>query len=472
MSNNIFPKDFLWGGAISANQAEGAFDVAGKGLSILDVMKVGSKTIPRERTETIEPKTFYPNHKAIDFYHNYKRDIALFKELGIKCFRTSINWTRIYPNGIEEEPNEEGLKFYDDLFDELIDSGITPLVTIQHSDTPLFLATEFGGWKNRKIVELFAKYCETIFRRYKDKIKYWITINEINAINFISWFGAASDVLTLEEKEQASYNLLLASAKAVEIGRKINQNFMIGGMVTDCYSYPYTCSPEDAIQSIHDKHYHIFFSDVMCRGYYPSYKLKELEQRNIALQTEPEDKQTFLNGKISFLSFSYYSSHVSSVEKDEILQGNLLQNIKGKSNPYLKASEWGWQVDPLGLRYSLNEFYDRYQIPLFIVENGMGAHDDINSSQEIRDDYRIKYLKEHITAIKDAVMIDGVDLIGYLVWGVIDIVSGTTGEMDKRYGLIYVDKDNLGNGTGKRMKKKSFGWYQKVIKSNGEILEF
>jgi len=471
MSNNIFPKGFLWGGAISANQSEGAYDVNGKGLSILDVMEVGSKLTPRRRTETIEAGVRYPSHDGIDFYHNYKDDIKLFKELGIKCFRTSINWTRIYPNGIEKEPNEEGLKFYDDLFDELLANGITPLVTIQHSDTPLHLALEYGGWKNRVLVDMFAKYAETVFKRYKDRIKYWITINEINAINFVNWFGAASEDLSDKEKEQAAYHLLLASAKIVEIGKKINSDFMIGGMVTDCYSYPYTCNPKDVMLSFEDKHYNIYFADVMCRGYYPRYKLKELERKNIILDIREEDIETLKNGKIDFLNFSYYSSHVSSIEKDEILQGNLLQNIIGKTNPYLKSSDWGWQIDPLGLRISLNEFYDRYQIPLFIVENGLGAHDDTSDIKNIQDDYRIDYLKQHIAAIKDAVNIDGIELLGYLVWGFIDIVSGTTGEMAKRYGLIYVDKDNQGVGSGRRCKKKSFYWYKKVIETNGEILD-
>lgn len=467
---NKFPENFMWGGAIAANQSEGGFYEGKKGVSILDVMEVGSKTTPRRRTETVESGVYYPSHTGIDFYHRYKEDIALFKELGIKCFRTSINWTRIYPNGIEEEPCEEGLVYYENLFDELLINGITPLVTLQHSDTPLFLATEYGGWKNRKVVDLFAKYCEIVFTRYKDKIKYWITINEINAINFISWFGAASETLTLAEKEQASYHLLLASAKAVEIGKKINPDFMIGGMVTDCYSYPYTCKPEDVLLSIQDKHYNLYFADVMCRGYYPGYKLKELERNHIKLETKAEDEETFGNGRISFLSFSYYSSHVSSTEKDEVLQGNLLQNIIGKSNPYLKTSDWGWQIDPLGLRVSLNDFYDRYQIPLFIVENGLGAYDDTSDIYDIKDDYRIEYLREHMKAVGDAIAIDGVELLGYLVWGFIDIVSGTTGEMDKRYGLIYVDRDSKGNGSNERTKKKSFAWYQQVIKSNGSEL--
>jgi 6-phospho-beta-glucosidase len=466
-----FPAGFLWGGAISANQAEGGLREGDKGLSIVDVMEVGSKDNPRRRTDGIEPGIYYPSHTAIDFYHTYREDIGLFAELGIKCLRTSINWTRIYPNGIEEAPSEVGLQFYDDLFDELHAHGITPLVTLQHSDTPLYLAEKFGGWKSRELVDLFAKYCTTIFTRYHAKVRHWITINEINAINFVTWFGAAAEDMSPAEKEQASYHLLLASAKAVEIGRSIDPDLVIGGMVTDCYSYPYTCRPEDVWLSIQDKHHNIFFADVMCRGYYPTYKLRELENTGIALETRPEDQDTLAAGRIGFLASSYYSSHVSSTEAaDELLQGNLLQNIVGKSNPYLEKSEWGWQIDPLGLRISLNDLYDRYQIPLFIVENGLGAIDDASNLDDIQDDYRIDYLRRHIDAVGDAIAIDGVEMLGYLVWGFIDVVSGTTGEMAKRYGVIHVDRDNAGRGSNARHRKKSFHWYRSVISSNGSEL--
>jgi 6-phospho-beta-glucosidase len=430
-------------------------------------MLPGSRCEPRKRTDAIESGLYYPSHNAIDFYHRYKDDIAFFKELGIRCLRTSINWTRIFPAGIEDTPNEEGLRFYDDLFDELLNNGITPLVTLQHSDTPLHLAVRYGGWKNREVVNFFEKYCETVFRRYKDKVRRWITINEINAINFIEWFAAAAEGLTPGEKEQTSYHLLLASAKAVQIGKSIDPGFLIGGMVTDCYSYPYTCKPEDVMLSIEDKHRNIFFADVMCRGYYPAYKLKELERAGISLKTAPGDENSLRSGVIDFLGFSYYSSHVSSTEKDEMVEGNLLQNIVGKSNPYLEKSEWGWQIDPVGLRVSLNDFYDRYQKPLFIVENGLGAYDDTSDIHHIHDDYRIDYLRRHIRAVKDAVLTDGVDVMGYLVWGIIDLISGTTGEMDKRYGLIYVDIDNAGKGSRIRTRKDSFGWYKKLIASNG-----
>ncbi|NTW38467.1 MAG: family 1 glycosylhydrolase [Cellulomonadaceae bacterium] len=465
-----FPEGFLWGGAISANQSEGGFGEGGKGLSILDVMEVGSKDRPRRRTVGIEDGTYYPSHTGIDFFHTFREDIALFAELGIKALRTSINWTRIYPNGIEAEPSEEGLRFYDELFDELRVHGITPVVTLQHSDTPLFLAEELGGWTNREVVDHFVRYCTTVLTRFKGKVTHWITINEINAINFVTWFGAAADDLSPAQKEQASYHLLLASAMAVTVGRQIDPTYVIGGMVTDCFSYPYTCRPEDVMLSIQDKHHNIFFADVMCRGAYPSYKLRELERTGVEISTEPGDAEVLAAGRISFLACSYYSSHVSSTEGDEIVQGNLLQNIIGKSNPYLQQSEWGWQIDPLGLRISLNDLYDRYEIPLFVVENGLGAVDDATDPDAIQDDYRIDYLRRHIDAVGDAIAIDGVQMLGYLVWGFIDVVSGTTGEMQKRYGVIYVDRDNAGNGTNTRHRKKSFDWYRRVIASNGREL--
>lgn len=466
-----FPKNFLWGGAVSATQAEGAYLEDGKGMSIFDIMTKGDRNTPRRNTGAVRENEVYPNHYGIDFYHRYVEDIMLLKELGIKAFRTSISWARIFPTGFEEEPNEEGLKFYDDLFDTLLKNGIEPVVTMLHSDVPLELAQKLGGWKNKEMVKYFSHYVETIVARYKGKVKKWITINEINAVNYVLWFSCAMLDDDEQSKALAASHLLLGSATAVKIGHRIDPDAMIGGMVTDCYSYPYTCNPDDVLQSVEDVRFNIYFADVMCRGYYPSYQKAKLERQGIKLDLTEEDENTLREGIVDFLGFSYYSSHVSSVVNDELVEGNLLQNIIGKKNPYLQSSQWGWQVDPKGLRYSLNEFYDRYQKPLFIVENGLGARDEIDSEGSIEDPYRIEYLREHIRAVREAVCIDGVDLIGYLVWGIIDIVSGTTGEMSKRYGMIYVDQDDEGNGTLKRIKKASFNWYQKVIASNGKNLE-
>jgi 6-phospho-beta-glucosidase len=471
MSNNTFPENFMWGGAISANQAEGAYIAGGKGLTTLDVMTAGSKRKARENTGIVQEGVYYPSHEGIDFYHRYKEDIKLFAEIGFKCFRFSINWARIFPNGTEAEPNEEGLAFYDKVLDELAKYNIEPLVTIYHSDTPLHLATEYGGWANKKLVSYYLKYCEAIFTRYQNKVKYWITFNEINAINFVSWFSGAVTENDDQTKALVAHHQLLASSKAVQLGHKINPDYQIGGMVTNSYSYPYTCKPEDVMLSLEDKRYNIFFSDVMCRGYYPSYKLKEFERKNIQVEITDEDKLDLANGTIDFLSFSYYSSFISSTEADEVVDGNLQMGVLGKSNPYLPASSWGWQIDPVGIRISLNDFYERYQKPLFIVENGFGDMDTLTNEGEIIDDYRIDYLKKHINQIGKAINEDGVELLGYTLWGCIDLVSGTTGEMSKRYGLIYVDKDDTGNGTLKRIKKKSFGWYKKVIETNGEVLE-
>ncbi len=464
-------KDFLWGGAVSATQSEGAYLEGGKGLSIFDIMTRGDRNTPRRNTGTVQEEEIYPNHYGIDFYHRYPEDIKLLKELGIRAFRTSISWARIFPTGFEEQPNEEGLRFYDQLFDTLLENGIEPVVTMLHSDVPLELAQKLGGWKNKEMVRYFARYVEVIVSRYKGKVKKWITINEINAVNYVLWFSCA--MLDDDEKSKAlaASHLLLASATAVKIGHNIDPDALIGGMVTDCYSYPYTCNPDDVLQSVEDIRANIYFADVMCRGYYPAYQRKKLERAGICLDLTEEDEKALREGTIDFLSFSYYSSHVSSVVKDELVEGNLLQNIAGKKNPYLESSQWGWQIDPKGLRYSLNEFYDRYQKPLFIVENGLGAKDEVDANGKINDLYRIEYLQEHIKAAEDAVCIDGVELMGYLVWGVIDVISGTTGEMSKRYGLIYVDQDDEGNGTLERRKKASFDWYKKVIASDGEDLE-
>ncbi len=463
-------KDFLWGGAVSATQCEGAYLEGNKGLSIFDIMTRGNKDTPRKNTGEILDGEVYPNHYGIDFYHRYKSDIQLFKKLGIKAFRTSISWARIFPTGFEKEPNEQGLQYYDDLFDELLKNGIQPVVTMLHSDVPLELAEKLGGWKNPEMIEYFQHYVSIIVNRYHEKVKYWITINEINAINYVPWFCAAIRDEDELSKAKASVNLLLGSAAAVKTAHEIDPSAMVGGMVTDCYSYPYSCNPKDVLQSEKDIRKNIWFADVMCRGTIPSYKKKEWERQGLNVYPGQKERELLREGTVDFLSFSYYSSHVSSVVQDETINGNLLQNIKGKTNPYLETSEWGWQIDPDGLRYSLNEFYDRYQKPLFIVENGLGAVDQPDSHGEINDDYRIDYLRRHIQAIKEAVLEDGVDLIGYLVWGFIDVVSGTTGEMSKRYGLIYVDQDDEGNGSLKRSRKKSFDWYRHVIATNGEDL--
>ncbi|UUD42682.1 6-phospho-beta-glucosidase BglA [Bacillus pumilus] len=473
------PKDFLWGGALAAHQFEGGWNEAGKGPSVVDVMTAGAHGVPRQITETIEEGTFYPNHEAIDFYHRYKEDIAMFAEMGLKCLRTSIGWSRIFPKGDEAEPNEAGLQFYDDVFDELLKHGIEPVITLSHFEMPLHLAREYGGFRSRKVAEYFAKFAEVCFNRYKDKVTYWMTFNEINNKMDVNnplflWTNSGVSVKEGENAKEIMYRAghheLLASAWAVAKGKEINPNFQIGAMVSHVPIYPYSSNPEDVMLAEEYMRQRYFFPDVQVRGYYPSYALKEFEREGYHIPFEAGDEESLRKGKVGYLGFSYYMS--TTVKSDAVSDnsGDIVNGAlpHGVENPYIKSSDWGWSIDPTGLRYTLNRFYDRYQIPLFIVENGFGAIDQVEDDGSIHDPERIQYLASHIEALKKAIEYDGVDLIGYTPWGIIDIVSFTTGEMKKRYGMIYVDRDNEGNGSMKRLKKDSFTWYQNVIATNGE----
>ena len=474
---NGFPKNFLWGGALAANQCEGGYKEGGKGLTTVDLCPAGAnrRKVMEGKIDVLKPleNEYYPSHEAIDFYHRYKEDIALFGEMGFKCLRVSIAWSRIFPNGDEETPNEEGLKFYDSMFDEMRKYGIEPVVTICHFDTPIGIIEKFGGWKNRKFIDFYLNYCKAIFTRYKDKVKYWMTFNEINMILHLPFLGAGvrfeEGENELQIKYQSAHHELIASALATKMAHEIIPGAMVGCMLAAGEFYPYSCNPEDVLLAKEKDRENLFFIDVQSRGEYPGYAKRFLRENGIEIEFGENDKEILKNNTVDFIGFSYYSSRCASTDP-EILKGQTAGNVfKTVRNPHLKVSEWGWQIDPLGLRITCNSLYDRYQKPLFIVENGLGANDVIEEDGSINDDYRIEYLREHIKAMKEAV-IDGVDLIGYTPWGCIDIVSASTGEMKKRYGFIYVDKDNEGNGTLERRKKKSFYWYKDVINSNGENL--
>ncbi|GAU77405.1 6-phospho-beta-glucosidase [Fusibacter sp. 3D3] len=477
IENKPFPKDFLWGGATAANQCEGAYLEAGKGLSTVDVIPAGEDRFPvmlgNLKMLTCDDSHQYPSHEAIDFYHKYKEDIALFAEMGFKTFRLSISWTRIFPNGDDEKPNEAGLKFYDAVFDECLKYDIEPLVTITHFDVPIHLVKTIGSWRSREMIGHYERLCEVLFDRYKDKVTYWLTFNEINMLLHLPFIGAGllfdegDDVLSV--KYQAAHHQLVASALATKIAKRINPNFKIGCMLAAGVTYANTCAPEDVFKALTKDRENYFFIDVQSRGSYPNYALKMMENAGISLNIEPDDLEILKENTVDFISFSYYASRLTSADPKVSAQteGNVFASLK---NPYLKASEWGWQIDPIGLRTTLNTLYDRYQKPLFIVENGLGAVDEPDEKGYVEDDYRIEYLRAHIKAMRDAVVEDGVELMGYTTWGCIDLVSASTGEMKKRYGFIYVDKDNEGVGTLKRTKKKSFEWYKNVIKSNGTIL--
>nr|WP_330362447.1 6-phospho-beta-glucosidase [[Clostridium] dakarense] len=454
-------KDFLWGGATAANQCEGGYKEGGRGLANVDVAPHGKDRFPvlagKMKMFECDDEHYYPAHEAIDMYHNYKEDIKLFAEMGFKCYRLSIAWTRIFPTGEETTPNEEGLKFYEDLFNECLKYGIEPLVTICHFDVPMHLVEKYGAWRDRKLVDLYVKYCEAIFNRYKDKVKYWLTFNEINMILHLPFIGAGLYIEEGENEEQikyqAAHHQLVASALVTELAREINPDFKIGCMLAAGNTYANTCHPEDVFKSMEKDRENYFFIDIQSRGEYPAYAIKELERKGINIVMEEDDKKILKENTVDFISFSYYSSRLTSADPEVNAQteGNVFATLR---NPHLKASEWGWQIDPLGLRITMNSLYDRYQKPLFIVENGLGAVDTPDENGNVYDDYRIDYLREHIKTMIDAVELDGVDLLGYTSWGCIDLVSASTGEMKKRYGFIYVDKDNDGSGTLKRSKRK------------------
>ncbi|MFV0362556.1 MAG: 6-phospho-beta-glucosidase [Suipraeoptans sp.] len=472
-----FRKDFLWGGATAANQCEGGFKEGGRGLANVDLVPAGKNRWPIACGELkdfeLHDDEFYPGHEAIDMYHHYKEDIALFAEMGFKCYRFSIAWSRIFPTGMEEEPNEEGLKFYDGMIDECLKYGIKPLVTICHFDVPVGLIKEIGAWKNRITIDYFVRFAVTLFERYKDKVEYWLTFNEINMILHAPFMGAG---LVFEEGEnheqtkyQAAHYELVASAEVTKLAKEINPNFKIGCMLAAGDTYANTPDPKDVWRAMEKNRENYFFIDVQSRGEYPPYALKLFEREKYDLDITEEDKVTLKENTVDFISFSYYSSRLTSADPEvsKSTEGNVFSTLR---NQYLETSEWGWQIDPLGLRITMNSLYDRYQKPLFIVENGLGAVDTPDSEGKVNDTYRIEYLREHVRAMKDAVEIDGVDLLGYTPWGCIDLVSASTGEMKKRYGFIYVDRDNDGSGTLKRSKKESFDWYSKVIATNGEDL--
>lgn len=453
-------KNFFFGGALAAHQCEGAYAEGGKGLSVMDVITVGSKDTPRVIHDYVHEDAYYPSQKAIDFYHTYKEDIALFKEMGFNALRVSIAWPRIYPTGEEETPNKAGLKFYDDLFDELRKNNIEPVVTLVHNDMPLYLSTKYDGFNSKHVTDCFIKYCKTVFERYKNKVTYWITINEINnmlifdypLLQFVS--AGIHDNTNKQTIYQALHNQFVASALAVIEGHKINPDFKIGCMSSYVPYYSLTSSPEDLQATAEEEIMQHYCLDVMCRGDYSKAVYKRFEKENIKLEITDEERRILKEGKCDYISFSYY---ISKTVKSE----------NGKSvivdNPYLTYSEWGWAIDPKGLRLSMNRMYERYQLPLFIVECGIGLNEELENNT-VNDTGRIEYLSAHLEQMKMAIEEDGVECLGFLSWGPIDLVSASTGEMKKRYGYIYVDRDNYAGGTNKRYKKASFYWYKEYIR--------
>ncbi len=471
-----FKKDFLWGGALAANQCEGAWKEGGKGWCVSDInrfrediplnKKYNEEITTQDILESMEDKEgIYPKKWGIDFYHTYKEDLKLLKGLGINTFRTSINWARIFPNGDETEPNEEGLKFYDDLIDEILRNGMEPLMTISHYEMPLNLTLKYSGWYSREVIDFFVRYCKVLFDRYKGKVKYWIIVNQINLIVHESFnhLGIAEDKVEnlLEAKYQGVHNEMVACALATKYAREADKDVHIGMMFCDGISYPATCKPEDVLATYKRNQMEYLYGDVLLRGEYPGYAFRFFDDNNIHIEFGEGDVEALRN-TADFMSISYYYTRISDAE-------SVKKKKTSYDNPYIKSSDWGWGIDPIGLRTKLNMYWDRYQLPIIIAENGLGAFDKLEEDGSVHDDYRVAYLKAHIEQMKEAVM-DGVDVIGYYPWGPIDIISCSSSEMSKRYGFIYVDLDNYGKGSGKRSFKDSYKWYKKVVETNGEVL--
>lgn len=477
-----FSEKFLWGGATDANQCEGAWNEDGKGVSVSDICTGGKFGQSKRITPVLEEGTFYPSHEGIRHYEKFREDIALFAEMGFKCYRFSIAWTRIFPNGDEKEPNEAGLRHYEEVIDECLKYGIEPIITISHYEVSFGLTKKCNAWVSREMIDYYLNYCRAIFERYKGKVKYWLTFNEINSS--VAPMGALLNQGILNDLEnptvfmeqpdipqqrfQGLHHMFVASALAVKMAHEIDPEYKVGNMMIYAASYPLTCNPKDVLVcQKYNRLYNYYCADVQAYGAYPAYADSLLKEMGVVLEKEAGDEEILKNGTVDFITFSYYMSSCQTADsKEKSGEGNILGGVL---NPYLKASDWGWQIDPEGLRYALNDLSDRYHLPLMVVENGLGAKDVLEEDQTVNDDYRIDYLRQHIEQMKLAVE-DGVDLMGYTPWGCIDLVSASTGEYAKRYGMIYVRRYDDGTGDFARLKRKSFYWYQQVIKTNGEEL--
>ena len=476
---NGFPDGFLWGGAIAACQAEGAYDTDGRGLSTSDlhrytkglnrahIEKEGGDTLEGIRATVADTESFFPKRYGIDFYHTYKEDLSLMRELGLRAFRTSVSWSRIFPQGDEEKPNEAGLAFYDRLFDEIIADGMVPVITMSHYDIPLHLVTEYGGFANRDVIKMFCRYAEVLLDRYHDRVKYWIVFNQVNLIPTVRFgsLGLYDDQADDMEElmYQAVHHQMVAAAQVKLMARVIDPTLRIGTMMADGTFYPATCRPKDVVLTMKKNRMQYFFTDVQLRGEYPVYALRYFREQGYDIKILPEDEELLRDNAMDFLGISYYSSKIVNSDVDTIAP------FQGSQNPYLEPTPWEWRADPLGFYNSISQYWDRYEVPIMIAENGFGALDEVAPDGSIHDGYRIDYLRKHIEQLRECVR-DGVDVMAYLSWGPIDIVSSSSGEMSKRYGYVYVDRDDFGRGTQRRLKKDSFYWYQHVIETNGEDL--
>ena len=484
-----FPQDFLWGGAIADFQAEGGYEESGRGTVTLDYVTQGSKDTPRLLTYVtpdgkrhaddfrvplpkgakgcFDTDYYYPSLHAVDFYHHYREDIKLMAEMGATVFRFSICWTRIFPRGDEEQPNEAGLAFYESIVDECRKYGIEPLITICHDEIPTYLADTIGGWLDRRTIDYYLNLCRSLFERLGSKVKYWLTFNEINTLNGYISFGCTQRDHRV--RFIGAHHMFVASARAVKLCHEMIPGSMVGAMFASSPCYPRTCKPEDVFMQLQTRRRSFLYSDVMMRGYYPSYAQTILEEYGASIPWDDGDEEILREGTLDFYSFSCYRSTTVSVDTKFANPG--VEVLSFDQNPYLPSTTWGWPIDPMSLRYLLNEVWDRYQKPMFIVENGMGEIDRPDENGYVEDDYRIDYLKNHFKEIRKAICLDHVEVLGYTMWSFMDVVSLGTGEMEKRYGWVYVDMDDLGNGSKRRIPKKSYYWMREFLRSGGATLE-
>ena len=466
-----FPADFLWGGAVTATQTEGNWDVDGKGVTPPDLIAYEAGKVQNDLMSTAEINAaitdtvnYYPRRYAIDFYHTYPQDIALLKELGLNSFRTSINWARIFPNGDEERPNEKGLAFYDKLIDELLKNGIEPIITISHFEMPINLSMKYKGWYSREVIDCYLKYCKVLFTHFKGRVKYWVPFDEMNLIHreSFSQFGMPSDLVenSLENKFIALHHKMLASSLATKMAHDIDSANQIAAMVLSNFAYPASSKPEDVRAAQINDQLENYYLDVLVRGKYPGTVLRFIEEKGFNIGFQLEDKEIFEKGRADFISVSYYGNRTASEESIQYWPDPSVDN------PHIKKNAWNWLEDPIGLRYTLNKLYDQYQLPIFLMELGTGLHDKVEDGK-IHDEERVKFFAENLYQLKETIY-DGVPIMGCLTWGPIDIVSNASAQMSKRYGFIYVDIDDHGNGSGMRLKKDSFYWLQETIKENGK----
>lgn len=488
-----FPEGFLWGGDISAAQCEGAWNEGGKAPIEADYLLGGSKKsmrfawyrlpdgaegktmqmagqLPAGARYILQDGAFYPNHRSVDFYHRYREDIALFAELGIKAINLSVSWARIYPNGVAGGVNQKGLDYYRDLLTLCREHNIEPIVTLYKYDLPVFYLEDWGGWSNRALIDEYVTFATTCLKEFRGLAHYWITFNELNVLKLMAKINPVATAEDRQRVYEESHNQLVASARVVAAGHEIDAENKLGCMCAGMFGYTYTSDPIDAAlvqRGAQDDFY--YFADTIVRGAYPSFAVRTREADGATLDISEEDAAALQAGKADFLPFSYYATSCRTIHGEGLdrAKGNLV--LSSVKNPYLETSAWGWQIDAEGLKTFLHELYDRYQIPLLIAENGLGVDECPDERGRIHDDYRIDYLGKHLVKAGEAID-EGVDLIGYTMWSLIDLVSFSSGELKKRYGLIYVDADDEGNGTFDRLRKDSFYWYQRVISTNGKEL--